>query len=235
LPRLRRRASSCSADGSFSASAQAKRSTSTSLDSGGRQRRFGSRCSKSRWRSFERCGREKLVNRRGPHYTVENARIYSCPNAPPPIYVSSFGAKSLGLAARIADGLITTKPDAQAVATYRSLGGRGPTVAAMKVCWGEDERKAMEIATELWPTEVLEGQLSQELPMPRHFEQAVAHVTPEMVGEVVSCGPDPERHLAAIQRYLDAGFDELYISQIGSNVDAFLRFFDAELRPRLSI
>ena len=29
--------------------------------------------------------------------------------------------------------------------------------------------------------------------------------------ERIPCGPDPERHLAAIQAYADAGYDEVHI------------------------
>jgi G6PDH family F420-dependent oxidoreductase len=177
--------------------------------------------------------RGQIVNHRGRHFTVENARIYSCPDEPPPIRVSAFGPKALELAARIGDGFVTTRPDAEVVAEYRSKGGKGPTVAAMKVCWDADEHNARKLAFELWPTEGLSGQLSQELPMPAHFEQAASVVTEDMVAEKVPCGPDPERHLAAIRHYLEAGYDELYVSQIGPDLGGFLNFYNSEIRPRL--
>jgi G6PDH family F420-dependent oxidoreductase len=175
----------------------------------------------------------RVVNHRGTHFTVENARIYSCPDDAPPIRISAFGPRALELAARIGDGFVTTRPDAQAVADYRRQGGNGPTVAAMKVCWDAEETIARKLAFELWPTEALSGQLSQELPMPAHFEQVASVVTEEMVADAVACGPDPERHLRAISEYLEAGFDELYISQIGPDLAGFLSFYEKELRPRI--
>ena len=69
--------------------------------------------------------------------------------------------------------------------------------------------------------------------MPAHFEQAASIVTEDMVAEAVPCGPDPERHARAISKYLDAGFDELYINQIGSNQAGFTEFFEKEIRRRL--
>ena len=52
-------------------------------------------------------------------------------------------------------------------------------------------RERQKLAHELWPTECLSGQLSQELPMPAHFEAAAEIVTEEMVGDTLACGPDP--------------------------------------------
>ena len=45
------------------------------------------------------------------------------------------------------------------------------------------------------------------------------------------CGPDPERHIEAIRAYADAGFDELYITQIGSDQEGFIRFYEREVLP----
>jgi hypothetical protein len=46
-------------------------------------------------------------------------------------------------------------------------------------------------------------------------------VTEDMVADRVPCGPDPERHLAAVREYLDAGFDEVYVNQIGPDQQGF--------------
>jgi G6PDH family F420-dependent oxidoreductase len=169
----------------------------------------------------------------GRHYTVENARLYSLPDEPPPILVSGFGPKAIGVAAKIGDGYVTTMPDAEALAEYRRQGGKGPAQGGMKVCWAKDEAEARRTAHRLWPNEALPGELAQVLPSPRHFEQAAELVTEEMVAEAVPCGPDPERHAAAIREFVDAGYDEVYVQQIGPDQAGFLRFFEEELRPRL--
>lgn len=174
-----------------------------------------------------------LVNHHGEFYTVENARIYSLPDSPPPIAVSAFGPHAADLAARVADGFITVSPDGELLGRYREKGGRGPSIAAVKVCWDPDERRARRLAHELWPTEGLSGQLSQELPLPSHFAAAAEHVTEEMVADALACGPDPERHVKAIAAYLDAGFDEVYVNQIGPDQEGFFDFYARELRPRL--
>jgi G6PDH family F420-dependent oxidoreductase len=175
----------------------------------------------------------EMTTHQGDYYTVQNARIYSCPTTPPPVVVSAFGPAALHVAARIGNGLVTTKPDAAMVAIYRAQGGTGPAIAAMKVCWDTDEDRARKQAYKLWPTEGVPGQLSQELSMPAYFEQAASIVTEEMVADAVPCGPDPERHAQAISAYLEAGFDELYINQIGPNQAGFIEFFEKEIRHRL--
>jgi G6PDH family F420-dependent oxidoreductase len=176
----------------------------------------------------------KGTTHHGRHYTVENARLYSCPEVPPPIVVSAFGPRAVDLAARIGDGLVTIRPEAEVVARYRRHGGSGPAIAALKVCWDHDEARARALAHELWPIEGLPGQLCQELPLPAHFAQAASLVTPEMVAEKVACGPDPERHVQAVSDYLEAGFDEVYINQIGPDLAGFLAFYKKEIEPRIS-
>jgi G6PDH family F420-dependent oxidoreductase len=174
------------------------------------------------------------TSHRGKHYTVENARIYTLPEAPPPILVSGFGPKSIELAGRIGDGYMSTMPDAEMVQQFRAAGGGDkPTHAGLKVCWGEDEASALKTVYRLWPNSGLPGELSQVLPTPRHFEQASSLVTEEMIGESVVCGPDLERHVEAVQQYVDAGYDEVYVGQIGPDQDGFFAFYEREVLPRL--
>jgi G6PDH family F420-dependent oxidoreductase len=162
-----------------------------------------------------------MRDHRGRHYTVQNARIYDLPERPTPIYVSGFGPKAVRLAARIADGYVTTIPDPDLVGLYRSEGGNGPILAGTKVCFDADEAKARRTAHRLWPNEQVPGELAQILPTPAHFEQACTLITEDMVAEAVTCGPDLERHVAALEEYADAGADELFVQQIGPEQDAF--------------
>ncbi len=175
----------------------------------------------------------EIVLHRGRHYAVHNARLYTLPSEPPPVLVSAFGPKATEVAARIGEGFVTTKPDADAVRGYRTHGGRGPAIAALKVCWAETREEGVRTAHRLWRTELVPGQLAQELPMPLHFEQAAQLVDENEVAASIPCGPDPEAHVEAIERYRAAGFDELFVNQIGKDQEGFLRFFEAEIRPRL--
>ena len=169
----------------------------------------------------------------GRHYVVDHARLYSLPEAPPPIHVSGFGPKAISVAARIGDGFMTTMPDAGAIRQYRDEGGAGTLHAGTKVCWGADEQACVDLVHRLWPNEALPGELPQILPTPEHVEQATQLVTREMLADAVPCGPDPERHAAAIREFVDAGFDEIYINQIGPDQQGFLDFYTREVLPRL--
>jgi G6PDH family F420-dependent oxidoreductase len=176
----------------------------------------------------------RLTSHDGKYYQVSNARIYTVPESPPPVLMSAFGRKSISLAARIADGYMSVKPDADALRAYTNEGGRGPKQGGLKVCWAADEAEARKLAHELWATEHLPGNLGRELPLPSHFEQASMLVTEDMVAEVTPCGPDPERHADSIRQYLDAGYDEVYVSQIGPDQAGFFEFWERELRRRVT-
>jgi G6PDH family F420-dependent oxidoreductase len=175
----------------------------------------------------------KTLSHRGTHYLVENARIYTLPPEPPPILVSGFGPKAVDLAARVGDGYCTTMPDAELIGRFRSSGGADkPVQAGMKVCYGPDEALARRTVHRIWPNEALPGELAQVLPTPEHFEQATELVTEEMVAEATPCGPDLERHLAAIREFADAGVDELYVQQVGGGHDEFFAAYEKGILPR---
>jgi G6PDH family F420-dependent oxidoreductase len=172
------------------------------------------------------------TNHRGRHYTVENARIYSLPKQPPPIFVAASGEQAAELAGRAGDGLVATAPNKDVVKTFEQAGGNGkPRYAEFTVCWAKDEASARKTAHEIWSTAGVPGELSQELPLPRHFEQAAQMVREEDVAKTVPCGPDPERHREAIQKYVDAGFDHVAVHQVGPDQEGFFRFYEREILP----
>ncbi|HEX5365594.1 MAG TPA: TIGR03557 family F420-dependent LLM class oxidoreductase [Acidimicrobiales bacterium] len=173
------------------------------------------------------------VTHRGPHYTVENARIYTTPSGEVPIVVSAFGPESLRVAAEHGDGWVTTGPDADLLGAYRAAGGTGRTYGSFKACWGDDEGAARKLAHEIWPTSGVPGQLHQDLPTPTHFEQASAKVTVEDATEGTPCGPDPAPYVQAFRAFVGAGFDEVAVTQIGPDQEGFFRFYERDLRDQL--
>ena len=171
---------------------------------------------------------------RGRYYTVENARLYTLPEQPPPIMVAAGGPRAADLAGRIGDGLISTAPEAETLERFRAAGGAGkPCYGQVTVCWARDEAAARRTAHEVWPNAGIKGELSQELPTPAHFEQAARLVTEEAIGEQVICGPDPERHIAAIREFVDAGYDHVYVHQVGPDQDGFFTFYEREVLPKV--
>lgn len=174
------------------------------------------------------------VTYRGRHYRVVNARLYTLPDQPPPVYVSAFGAKSAQLAGIIGDGLITMMPDPDIRSEFRAAGGDGkPVELGYKVCWGTDEAAARATAHRLWATEQLPGELGQVLPQPSHFAQASRLVTEDTVAESVVCGPDPDRHAEKLRAQLATGVDAVYVNQIGPDADGFFRCYAEEVLPKV--
>lgn len=173
-----------------------------------------------------------VQSHRGRHYRVENARIYDLPERLPEIMISAFGPKATELAGRIGDAFCTTAPVKEAVDSFRENAGARKLVAAgTKVCWGRDEAKARATAHRLWPNMALPGELSQILPTPAHFEQACELVTESMMTEEMPCGPDLQAHFELIDSYAEAGFDELYIQQVGA-AEGFFEVYANEVLPR---
>ncbi len=175
----------------------------------------------------------KLETHYGEHYVVENARLYTLPEEPPPIIVAAGGDKAAQLAGRMGDGLMTTSPNKEVVDAFTSAGGKGPRYAEVTVCWAEDEAEARRTAHRQWPNAALKGQLSQELALPSYFEQAAQSVTEDDVAQAVVCGPDPQRHIDKLREYIDAGIDNLFIHQVGHDQQGFMRFYEREVLPAM--
>ena len=174
-----------------------------------------------------------LVSHRGPHYTVDRARLYSIPDEPPPIAVAAAGENAAELAGRIGDALISTAPDAKLVEDFERAGGDGkPRYGQLTVCWAETEEDAIRTAAEIWPNAGLQGDLGQELPLPRHFRQATATLDREQIADAVICGPDADRHREAIAAFEQAGFDHVYVHQVGPDQEGFMRFYAKEVLAR---
>jgi coenzyme F420-dependent glucose-6-phosphate dehydrogenase len=170
----------------------------------------------------------------GLYYTVENARIYTLPETSVEIMVAAAGQRSAELAGRIGDGLVTTTPERATVQTYDQSGGSGkPHYGQMTVCWAPDEATARRTALEIWGYAALPGTLSQELPTPATFEQATQIVTEDLVAKEIVCGPDPERHIAKIREYVDAGIENVYIHQVGPDQEGFFDFYAREVMPKV--
>jgi G6PDH family F420-dependent oxidoreductase len=177
---------------------------------------------------------EKFVSHHGKHYTVDTARIYTRPDAPLPIYMSGFGPEATDVAARIADGYITTSPDDKLLTRFRQNGGGDkPAQAGFKVSYAPTEDEGIEQAHRIWGNSGLPGELAQVLPSPRHFEQATQLVTREQTADSVACGPRADDHVAAFKPYVEAGFDEIYVANMGPHSVDMMKLYRDEVLPEL--
>jgi coenzyme F420-dependent glucose-6-phosphate dehydrogenase len=170
----------------------------------------------------------------GVYFFVEDARIYTLPEELPPIYMASSAETSAELAGRISDGVISTAPDEKVMKNFEEGGGQGkPRYGKVNVCWAPTVEEGENIVFEEWRNTGIKGELTQELRTPGLMEQAASMVTKEEATKHIACGPDPEKHIEQIRKYAEAGFDHIYLHQIGPNQEGFFQFYEKEIFPRL--
>jgi coenzyme F420-dependent glucose-6-phosphate dehydrogenase len=173
----------------------------------------------------------ELTTHHGAHFTVESARIYTLPSTLPPIHVAGSGERMAALAGRIGDGFIGTGPDEALIGAYRGAGGSGPRFGQVTLCWGESEAKARRTARAWWPTVAIHGNATQELALPKDFEELTRIVDEDDVAAVIPCGPEAQPILDSVAQYVDAGYDHVYLHQVGPDQEGFLEFASRSLLP----
>jgi coenzyme F420-dependent glucose-6-phosphate dehydrogenase len=175
-----------------------------------------------------------LVTERTEHYTIDRARLFTLPETSPPIAVAAASPAAAKLAGRAGDALISTTPDAELVETFRDAGGEGrPVYGQLTVCYGPDEAKAKDEALEWWPNTSVPGDVGLELAEPEQFEEVATLLTADQVAEKVVCGPALGPILEKIGAFVDAGFDHVFIHQVGPRQEEFLAFAKDELLPAI--
>jgi coenzyme F420-dependent glucose-6-phosphate dehydrogenase len=171
----------------------------------------------------------------GKWFTVEHAQLYTVPDVAPPIWLAASGRRSAQLAGRVAQGLIALAPDPSLVEAYTTAGGApGMRVGQLHVCVAESEDEARHVARTWWPNGALPGRAATDLERPADYEAFCALVTEDAVAESVLCGPDVERHIAALARFAGAGFDRVYVHQVGPDQEALFRLYESEVLPVLA-
>jgi len=176
----------------------------------------------------------KEVSHRGEHYTVENARLFTLPEEPPPICVSAYGPRMAESAAEIGDGFWASGPQGT-VETWADHGGEGPRFCQLTACVADSEAKAVATIHEQWPNTALPGELSSVLPTPAHFEQAVETVSEADIAEGSAItAQDADTHIENVQDAVDAGYDHVYVHQVGDDQASMLEFYRDEVLPSFS-
>jgi G6PDH family F420-dependent oxidoreductase len=175
------------------------------------------------------------VNYRGSYYDLESAKLWDLPETRVPIGVAVSGADSCRLAGEKADIMVAVEPKSELVEMFHEAGGQDkPIVGQIAICYDEDRDAAIERAHDQFRWFGLGWKVNADLPNPDSFEAATQFVTPEQVAEALSCGPDVEAHVEAIRPYLEAGFTEVALVQIGAEQqESFIRWAEQELLPAL--
>ncbi|MFZ1992987.1 MAG: TIGR03557 family F420-dependent LLM class oxidoreductase [Solirubrobacteraceae bacterium] len=175
------------------------------------------------------------VNYRGRHFDVEQARLWDLPSERVPIGLAVSGKSSCDLAGQKADVMIAVEPKPELVEMFESAGGRGKAkVGQIALAYDTDRDAAVQRAHEQFRWFGLGWKVNADLPNPESFAAATQFVTPDDVAGALGCGPDVDEHVEKIKPFIDAGFDEVALVQIGSDhQDAFIAWAERELLPAL--
>jgi G6PDH family F420-dependent oxidoreductase len=177
------------------------------------------------------------VNYRGDYYDIESAKLWDLPEQPVPIGIAVSGPDSCELAGRKGDLMIAVEPRAELGEMFDRAGGSGKSrVGQVAIAYDTDKDAAIKRAHEQFRWFGLGWKVNADLPNPDSFESATQFVTPEQVAEALSCGPDVDEHVEAVKAFIDAGYDEVALVQIGADQqDAFTTWAEQELLPALRL
>jgi G6PDH family F420-dependent oxidoreductase len=175
------------------------------------------------------------VSYRGRHFDVESAKLWDLPDQRVPMGVAVSGPDSCRLAGRKADMMVAVEPKAQLGEMFDEAGGAGkPRVGQLALAYDTDKDAAVRRAHDQFRWFGLGWKVNADLPNPDSFEAATQFVGPDQVAEALSCGPDVEEHVEAIKPFIDAGFTEVALVQIGAeHQGAFISWAQQELLPAL--
>lgn len=171
----------------------------------------------------------------GEHFDVESAKLWDLPDVRVPIGIAVSGQQSCTLAGEHADLMISTEPKPELPAMFDAAGGTGKSrVGQMAVCYDTDRDKAVQRAHEQFRWFGLGWKVNAELPGTAGFEAASQFVTPDQVAESIPCGPDVAEHVEKIKPFVEAGFTEVALVQIGGDSQPeFISWAERELLPAL--
>jgi G6PDH family F420-dependent oxidoreductase len=175
------------------------------------------------------------VNYRGKHFQVDSAILWDQPDQRVPIGIAVSGQESCNLAGRKGEIMVATEPKPELVEMFEAAGGSGkPKVGQVAVSYDPDKETAIERAHDQFRWFGLGWKVNTDLPAPSSFEAATQFVKPEDVAEQIACGPDVEAHVESIRPFIDAGFTEIALVQIGGEQQQpFIDWAEQELLPAL--
>ncbi len=178
---------------------------------------------------------EESMNHRGKHFDVESAKLWDLPDIRVPIGIAVSGPASCRLAGQKADVMVAVEPKSELGEMFDAAGGKGkPRVGQIAIAYDEDRDAAVQRAHEQFRWFGLGWKVNADLPGPPSFEGATQFVRPEDVGAQLPCGPDVDEHVEKIKPFIDAGFTEIALVQIGDDQqEPFMRWAEAELLPAL--
>jgi G6PDH family F420-dependent oxidoreductase len=175
------------------------------------------------------------VNFKGEHYRVDSAKLWDLPEEHLDIAMAVSGQQSIDTFSPLVDHLVAVEPSSELVHRWdRSRSGDSRKIGQIPICWDTDRSRAVKTAHEQFRWFAGGWKVNAELPGPAGFAGATQFVTPEDVAENIPCGPDLDAIAAAVHAFVDAGFTDVALVQIGAErQEEFFEVAREELLPRL--
>jgi G6PDH family F420-dependent oxidoreductase len=163
-------------------------------------------------------------------WIVERLELATRPAVTPPVLVAATGPASARLAGEVGDGLVATAPDATLVSAFHGSGGAGKRcVGQLHVCLGPSLDEARATAWDWWPNAVVPNEVLTELADPAEFAAVARAIGPSTMTDGVVCATDATPVVAAIDRFVGAGYDTVYLHQVGPDQTRLLDVVGHEL------
>lgn len=185
----------------------------------------------------------KVVKHRGTFFNLESAKLYTMPAAPPPIYVATSGPVNAERTGRTCDGIITVGAADDKIIMLLDRFEKGaydagknprnmPRILQLHVSWAESDEIATENAVKHWPNGGMNFPKA-DIRNPEDFEAMQKLVRPENFKGRVLMSADLDVHRAHLQHFIDLGFTELYMHNVGLNQIEFIEAYGKEVIPNL--
>ena len=156
----------------------------------------------------------------GEHYRVDSAKIWDLPEDPVPLAAAVSGSSSIEKFAPLVDHLIAVEPEGELVTGWddaRSAAGlpQSRKIGQIPICWGPDKDRAVGRAHELFRWFGGGWHVNADLPTPVAFDAASQFVREQDVADSIACGPDLDELAESVRPFLDAGFTDVALVQVG--------------------
>ncbi|BDV31877.1 TIGR03885 family FMN-dependent LLM class oxidoreductase [Microbacterium terricola] len=169
--------------------------------------------------------------------TAHRARIWSRPEAPPPLLAAAVSAETAAWAAGWADGLVTVgqaRPVLdEVVRSYRDAGGRGPLALQVHLALEDTKAAAVAVLRAQWRHAVITGPTLWDIEQPEDFDALAGDPTDDQLRQGAICSADAEEAADRIAGLASAGFDRVYLHGVGTDQDDFLDRAERDLLPAL--
>ena len=187
----------------------------------------------------------EVVRHSGEHFTLESAKLYTRPEEPVPVYVATAGPINAKRTGRHADGMITVGAADEKIKMLWGKFAEGalqsgrdphtmPKLLQIHVSWAPNAADAEEQAVREWPNGGMPFP-KQDIRHPEDFANMAMLVRPEHFTNRVLISADLDEHAAHIQKFVDMGFDEVHVHNVGRNQAEFIAAFGEKVLPQLRL